>query len=102
MKIGFVAGSIGGLMLDRAQKKMQARLMLKQKQQLQSGLDQQAIADQNHESEYVREQAEFYLMRRIQSRARSRQLWFLTAISTVALITYPFVWQPKPTLAGAR
>jgi hypothetical protein len=30
MKIGFVAGSIGGLMLDRAQKKMQARLMLKQ------------------------------------------------------------------------
>jgi hypothetical protein len=29
MKIGFVAGSIGGLMLDRAQK-MQARLMLKQ------------------------------------------------------------------------
>ena len=98
--IGLVAGSIGSLVIDRAQKKMVARVMLKQKEKLQAGLDEQAIKDQNHESEHVRERAEFHLMRRIQSRTRARQLWFFSAISAVALVLLWFVgaaifWQTE-------
>ena len=102
--IGLVAGSIGTLVVGRAQEKMVARLLLIQKEKLQSGLDEQAMNDQNHDSEHVRERAEFNMMRRIQSRTRSRQLWSFTAISTIALILLWFIgavvfWQTesKPT-----
>jgi potassium channel subfamily K len=84
--LGLVAGSIGSLVIDQAQKKMVSRLTVKQRQLLQKDFDQEARNDANHEDEHVRERAEFNLMRRIQARARKRQLWFLTAIAAVALI----------------
>ncbi|KUJ18901.1 voltage-gated potassium channel [Mollisia scopiformis] len=100
--IGLVAGSIGSLVIDQAQKKMVSRLTVKQRELLQADFDQEARNDQNHESEHIRERAEFNLMRRIQSRARSRQLWLLTGIAAVALVLLWFIgavvfWKTEST-----
>ncbi len=106
--IGLVVGSIGALVLDKAQQKMGARMTARERKRLEAELDDPNSNEESKGStsrEYKalpREKREFNLMRRVQSRASSKQRWMLLAISTLALILLWFIgavifWQTEST-----
>ena len=82
ISLGLVAGSIGSLVLDRAQQKMNARWTIRERARLEPTITQPHPEDA---TDMEKERREFNAMRRIQSRAQSRHRWTLLAISTVAL-----------------
>jgi potassium channel subfamily K len=80
--LGLVAGSVGSLVLDRAQQKMNARWTIRERGRLESHITQPHAEGA---TDMEKERREFNTMRRIQARARSRHRWTLLAISTFAL-----------------
>ena len=80
--LGLVAGSVGALVLDRAQQKMNARWTIRERRRLEPEI---AAPHPEDATDAERERREFNTMRRIQARALSRHRWTLLAISTVAL-----------------
>jgi potassium channel subfamily K len=83
--LGLVAGSVGSLVLDRAQQKMSARWTLRERERLESHTTQPHADDA---TEREKERREFNIMRRIQSRAQLKHRWTLLAISAFALMTF--------------
>jgi potassium channel subfamily K, other eukaryote len=105
--IGLVVGSIGALVLDKAQQKMGARMTVHERELLEAELDDPNSNEEGGSTSpdykaLPREKREFNLMRRIQSRASLKQRWTLLAISTLALIILWFIgavifWQTEST-----
>jgi potassium channel subfamily K, other eukaryote len=94
--IGLVVGSIGALVLDKARQKMGARMTVREREMLEAELDDPNSNEDGGSTsqEYKalpREKREFNLMRRIQSRASSKQRWMLLAISIIALVLLWFI-----------
>lgn len=80
--LGLVAGSVGSLVLDRAQKKMSVRWTMRERERLGSEVTQPHPEDA---TDMEKERREFNTMRRIQARALTRHRWTLLGISCVAL-----------------
>ncbi|KAG0650110.1 Two-domain outward rectifier K(+) channel YORK [Hyphodiscus hymeniophilus] len=80
--LGLVAGSVGSLVLDRAQRKMSARWTIRERSRLER---RTAAPRPEGATDIGKERREFNDMRRIQSRAQNRHRWTILAISIFAL-----------------
>ena len=105
--IGLVVGSIGALVLDKAQQKMSARMTVRERELLEAELDDPNSSEDDGSTSpdykaLPREKREFNLMRRVQSRAGTKKRWMLFGISSFALILLWFIgavifWKTEST-----
>ena len=101
--LGLVVGSIRSLVLERGKKKLDSRMIEKQREQYLKHLKKQDETDKlnpvtTHEqsrnvgmTEYQRRKKEFFLMRDVQQRAATRQKWNALLISTAVTLLLWFL-----------
>lgn len=110
ISLGLVIGSIRSLMLDRGKRRLDARMLEKERRQLLRRMRRRGKdgvltpiggfprgsedADKSTRSELERRQKEFELMRKIQNKASNRRRWTALAVS---LSTWLVLW-----LVGAK
>ncbi|KAK8116108.1 hypothetical protein PG984_012610 [Apiospora sp. TS-2023a] len=103
ISLGLVIGSIRSLMLDRGKRRLDARMLEKERRQLlrrmrhrgkDGVLEPIGDADESTRTELERRQKEFELMRKIQNKASNRRRWTALAVS---LSTWLVLW-----LVGAK
>ncbi|KAK7931399.1 hypothetical protein PG985_002111 [Apiospora marii] len=110
ISLGLVIGSIRSLMLDRGKRRLDARMLEKERRQLLRRMRRRGKdgvltpigdfprgsedADKSTQSEWARRQKEFELMRKIQNKASNRRRWTALAVS---LSTWLVLW-----LVGAK